>query len=169
MRVRPPLGCQNKNEMKRCIVCGQDFPLENFPTNRRMPDGHLGWCFECFALRTWKPKQSQTEPVAEKSTPEEKPAPAESPKPKRSLKEIHRRNRSEEYKERNRLYSRRYYWEHREQCIETQKRYRQTKQGRLRKAESMRRYRKTEKYQVWLKARNAQRREAYAQKRLERQ
>lgn len=154
---------------KVCVVCGQELPISQFPENRRMPDGHLGWCFECFALRTCKPKQPQIEPVAEEPMPEEHPAPVEPPKPKRSPKEIHRRNRSEEYKERNRLNARRYYWEHRERCIANQRRYRQTEQGRQRKAESMRAYRKTEKYQAWLKARNAQRREAYAQKRLERQ
>ncbi|MBR4968919.1 MAG: hypothetical protein IKY57_02030 [Alistipes sp.] len=154
---------------KVCIVCGQELPIEQFPENRRMPDGHLGWCFECFALRTWKPKQHQIEPVAEEPTPEEQPAPVEPSKPKRSPKVIRRYKRSEESKERNRIRARQYYYEHRERCIANQRRYRQTEQGRKRKAEHMRAYRKTEKYQAWLKARNAQRREAYAQKRLERQ
>lgn len=36
---------------KVCIVCGEELPIEMFPTNRRMPDGHLGWCFDCFKLR----------------------------------------------------------------------------------------------------------------------
>ena len=149
---------------KVCIVCGQELPISQFPTNRRMPDGHLGWCFECFKLRTWKPKQHRIEPVAEESTPKEQPAPAGPPKPKRSPKEIFRRNRSEEAKERNRLNARRYYWEHREQCIVNQKRYRQTERGKQLRAEYARAYRKTEKYKAWLKARNARRREAYAQK-----
>lgn len=36
---------------KVCICCGEELPIEKFPTNRRMKDGHLGWCFECFKLR----------------------------------------------------------------------------------------------------------------------
>lgn len=37
---------------KVCIVCGEELPIEMFPTNRRMKDGHLGWCFECFKHRS---------------------------------------------------------------------------------------------------------------------
>lgn len=138
---------------KVCIVCGQELPIERFPENRRMPDGHLGWCFECFALRTLegrlKAKKHEIQPVEVTPIPKEQPQTKEQSKPKRSPKEIRRRNRSEEYKERNRLNARRYYWEHREQCIANQKRYRQTEQGRQRKAESMREYRKTERYKAW--------------------
>lgn len=134
---------------KVCIVCGQELPIEQFPENRRMPDGHLGWCFECFALRTWKPQQHQIEPVAEEPTPEEQPAPVEPPKPKRSPKEIRRRNRSEESKERNRIRARQYYYEHRDRCIANQKRYRQSERGRQLRNEHMRQYRKTEKYKAW--------------------
>lgn len=36
---------------KACVCCGEKLPIEMFPTNRRMKDGHLGWCFECFKLR----------------------------------------------------------------------------------------------------------------------
>lgn len=36
---------------KVCICCGERLSIEMFPTNRRMKDGHLGWCFECFKLR----------------------------------------------------------------------------------------------------------------------
>lgn len=36
---------------KRCIKCCREFTLDHFPPNRRMPDGHLNWCFECFEHR----------------------------------------------------------------------------------------------------------------------
>lgn len=36
---------------KVCICCGERLQIDKFPTNRRMKDGHLGWCFECFKLR----------------------------------------------------------------------------------------------------------------------
>lgn len=129
---------------KVCIVCGQELPIERFPENRRMPDGHLGWCFECFALRTLegrlKAKKHEIQPV------EVTPIPKEQSKPP---KEIRRSNRSEEAKERNRIYSRKYYHEHREQCRERERCYRQSERGRQRKAERMREYRKTEKYKAW--------------------
>ena len=132
---------------KVCIVCGQELPIERFPENRRMHDGHLGWCFECFALRTLegrlKAKKHEIQPV------EVTPIQKEQSKPKRSPKEIRRSNRSEETKERNRIYSRKYYHEHREQCRERERCYRQSERGRQRKAERMREYRKTERYKAW--------------------
>lgn len=36
---------------KMCIVCGQLKDIDDFPRNRRMPDGHLGWCMDCFRFR----------------------------------------------------------------------------------------------------------------------
>lgn len=36
---------------KMCIVCGQLKDIDDFPRNRRMPDGHLGWCMDCFEKR----------------------------------------------------------------------------------------------------------------------
>lgn len=36
---------------KQCIVCGKVKDIESFPPNRRMPDGHLGWCMDCFKKR----------------------------------------------------------------------------------------------------------------------
>lgn len=36
---------------KQCIVCGKVKNIESFPPNRRMPDGHLGWCMDCFKKR----------------------------------------------------------------------------------------------------------------------
>lgn len=37
---------------KFCSLCGRELPLESFPTNRGMKDGHLGKCFECWAMFT---------------------------------------------------------------------------------------------------------------------
>lgn len=37
---------------KFCALCGRELPLESFPTNRGMKDGHLGKCFECWAMFT---------------------------------------------------------------------------------------------------------------------
>lgn len=37
---------------KSCSLCGRELPLESFPTNRGMKDGHLGKCFECWAMFT---------------------------------------------------------------------------------------------------------------------
>lgn len=37
---------------KSCTLCGRELPLESFPTNRGMKDGHLGKCFECWAMFT---------------------------------------------------------------------------------------------------------------------
>lgn len=37
---------------KVCSLCGQELPLDMFPTNQGMPDGHLGKCFECWAMFT---------------------------------------------------------------------------------------------------------------------
>lgn len=33
---------------KVCSICGQELPLDMFPINRGMKDGHLGKCFKCF-------------------------------------------------------------------------------------------------------------------------
>lgn len=54
---------------KVCIVCGEELPIDMFPTNRRMKDGHLGWCFDCFKLRGTEAgreyfKQKETEKAA---------------------------------------------------------------------------------------------------------
>lgn len=37
---------------KVCTMCGRLLPIEQFPTNRGMADGHLGKCFECWPLFT---------------------------------------------------------------------------------------------------------------------
>lgn len=33
--------------MRKCIVCGNEFPLEDFPVQTRRPDGHTSKCFNC--------------------------------------------------------------------------------------------------------------------------
>ena len=125
---------------KVCIVCGQELPISQFPTNRGMPDGHLGWCFECFKFRTWETilKERKRE------------TPAEPPKSK-VTKAISLRNRSEEAKEQSRSYALRYYYEHREERLAYQNRYAKSERGKQLRREFEKRYTKTEKYKSWLR------------------
>lgn len=121
--------------MKVCIVCGQEKPLDQFPTNRGMKDGHLGWCFECFAQRHkfyHYPTEVAPQPREEHrgrprtrvgSTPEEC---AELERKREYAKYFHRRNK-QKYLERTRARSRRYYWANREKELERQKEYRKRK------------------------------------------
>lgn len=84
---------------KVCICCGEKLPIDMFPTNRRMKDGHLGWCFDCFALRT-PPKRYPTieveqeptiEPIEVFSPQEAVPKKKRGRKPKYTPEESHRR------------------------------------------------------------------------------
>lgn len=50
---------------KVCKVCGRELSIAHFPLNRRMPDGHLGWCFDCFSMRTPPKREQEIEPTIE--------------------------------------------------------------------------------------------------------
>lgn len=127
-----------------------ELPLEQFPTNRRMPDGHLGWCFECFKLRTYqRPKeQPKVEPI-------EVIASVEEPKPKR------RRVATltpEERKRRQAEASRRWKEQNRERCREQALAYyyknKDNEEWRAHRKEAEKRYRSTEKYKEGHRRRN---------------
>lgn len=63
---------------KVCSLCGQELPLEKFPTNRGMEDGHLGKCFDCWAMFT--SDKVRVLAVAERKQAEQKAEPT--PKPR---------------------------------------------------------------------------------------
>lgn len=63
---------------KSCSLCGRELPLESFPTNRGMKDGHLGKCFECWAMLT--SDKVRVLAVAERKQAEQKAEPT--PKPR---------------------------------------------------------------------------------------
>ena len=46
------MAVRRKPGHKVCSMCGQELPLDMFPTNRGMADGHLGKCFACWKLFT---------------------------------------------------------------------------------------------------------------------
>lgn len=117
--------------MKVCIVCGQEKPLDQFPTNRGMKDGHLGWCFECFAHRhkfyhyptEVEPQQREERRGRPKrivlKTPEERK------KRRRELAKVryHRRKEDPAFRECRRESSRKHYWLHRERNLERHRKW----------------------------------------------
>ena len=46
------MAVRTKPGHKVCSMCGQELPLDMFPTNRGMEDGHFGKCFKCWELFT---------------------------------------------------------------------------------------------------------------------
>ena len=86
-------------------MCGRLLPIEQFPTNRGMADGHLGKCFECWPLftgalgaksekerlkheeRKQKEKEKEKEKKKKKKKKKEK-AKAQNRKPRRSRKNM---------------------------------------------------------------------------------
>lgn len=98
---------------KICKICGKRKPLDQFPINRGMADGHLGRCFECFALRD--------KPVVVK--PQEEAHPTKYQRKTKVTDEERRRKAAERKKRyyhahkeavlaRQRAYQRKYYQEH---------------------------------------------------------
>lgn len=126
--------------------------MEQFPTNRRMPDGHLGWCFECFKLRTYQrpKKQPKVEPV-------EVIVPVEEPKPKRRGGRVATLT-PEERKRRDRESVRRWKERNREKCRATALAYyyknKDNEEWRAHRKEVEKRYRSTEKYREGKNRRN---------------
>ena len=136
--------------MKVCIICGQEKPLDQFPTNRRMPDGHLGWCMECFVLRSLmrKPTKDEatdetTEETEAQSAEAKQSAPVLVKKTKTKLTPEERRRReaerkrkwyranAEEIRKKRRAYSLEYYWKNREKYREYRKKWAQKNRERL--------------------------------------
>lgn len=118
------------NNTKTCIVCGQELPLAQFPTNKRMPDGHLGWCFECFRLRVYaRPTNPEPEqlppPIAEEAVPD----------------------RVELAKARER--KRKWYQDHKEEAKQYALKWRKTERGRAYTKAYMAAYQKKEKWRAY--------------------
>lgn len=169
---------------KVCIICGQELPIELFPTNRRMPDGHLGWCKECFALRTYHPPTPAPSPEIEpvevcspKWLPEPQPTqetkPVQAPMPERPRRRGPKpKFTPEERKERARLCRRRNYWANRERKIAQVKAYYEKHKGseeyRERNRMNAKKYRESEKGRAYMQVYNERRRLRYRQERLER-
>lgn len=163
-------------ETKVCIICGHELPLEQFPTNRRMPDGHLGWCYECFALREYKGNAKAVEVAPEE--PERKQwIPS---KDFIRIKEIEAKGgdiTADERRERRlaymREYSRRRYLANKEKHQAATRAWRESERGQAWKKKNNRerylRFKNSPKYPEYLRKKNEQARLLRARRRLEKQ
>lgn len=120
---------------KVCVVCGHELPLDRFPQNRRMPDGHLGWCFDCFKHREYIRPASLLEdlPKQEKKEqwrPKEGYVDTKEDVTKHALPKINVADR-----ESKRAYMRAYYLANKEKLDERSRLYAQTEKGKAAKAE----------------------------------
>lgn len=69
-------------------MCGRLLPIEKFPTNRGMADGHLGKCFDCWPLFTGylgKRSEKEEQKRLENKKKAQKPKKSKKSKKKRSL------------------------------------------------------------------------------------
>ena len=115
---------------KTCIICGEALPIERFPENRRMPDGHLDWCLDCWKFR----------------------GTAEYHKQQAELK-LQREEERKAKREKQKAYKRAWREKNREKVATYQREYHQTRKGE----EAYQEARKisTEKYRKSLKGRAA--------------
>ena len=122
---------------KVCSMCGQELPLDMFPTNRGMADGHLGKCFACWDAFTSDRlrvqclrERKEMEPATNETGVEVKPPPPE-PKPEPQQEDIPPTASAEEAKRMaKRMYARAYYRANRETVRDYQRRYFATEKGR---------------------------------------
>lgn len=74
---------------KVCTMCGRLLPIEQFPTNRGMADGHLGKCFECWPLFTGAlGAKSEKERLKHEERKQKEKAKEQNRKPRRSRKNM---------------------------------------------------------------------------------
>lgn len=74
---------------KVCTMCGRLLPIEKFPTNRGMADGHLGKCFDCWPLFTGAlGAKSQKERLSLQERKQKEKAKEQNRKPRRSRKNM---------------------------------------------------------------------------------
>lgn len=133
--------------MKTCVCCGDVLPIDRFPENRRMPDGHLGWCYDCFKLRTSTRMKKVAPALVPATTPKQ-------PKKRCRFTDEERRIRKRAYqrewcaknRERRRETNRAYYAAHKEDAEWQEARktyqamYRHSDRGRLNRKKAMQRY-----------------------------
>lgn len=56
--------------MKKCVTCGEIFPLENFGKKSTNKDGRTGYCLVCTAIYKKKYKEKKEEEMKEKAKQE---------------------------------------------------------------------------------------------------
>lgn len=146
-------------ETKICSICGRELPLDEFPTNRGMADGHLGKCFKCWAKFTLD-KNRVLAMAGRKQEQKEEPKP--NPKPKvveKKPKVKKTRNRYE--------YNRAWYLAHKEEHKESMRKYRNSEKGRETTRRSQREWyenlkKNPEKYRAYIVAQNERKRKRTA-------
>lgn len=134
---------------KVCLCCGESLPIEQFPTNRRMLDGHLGWCFDCWKMRNTPEGNALANQLRQEAKKREKRA------QKKAYQRLYRQRHAEEVKRKNREYYRerikrdpvRY-----ATILAKNKVYQQSERGRQKQAEATRRYLKRIKQETYAAA-----------------
>ena len=147
-------------ETKICSICGRELPLDEFPINRGMADGHLGKCFKCWAKFTLDKNRvlamaGRKQEQKEEPKPNPKPKVVEPKKPK--IKKT--RNRYE--------YNRAWYLAHKEEHKESTRKYRNSEKGRETTRRSQREWyenlkKNPEKYRAYIVAQNERKRKRSA-------
>ena len=124
---------------KICKICGKRKPLDQFPINRGMADGHLGRCFECFALRdkpvVVKPQEEVHQTKYKRKT---KVTDEERRRKAAERKKRYYHAHKEAVLARQRAYQRKYYQNHREEYRIRRKAYGEAHKEEI--AEYMREY-----------------------------